>query len=179
LTKLIHKMLVFPFSFHKCVNSRCFEHFHIQPFSYAKMATTILWVDSNAESTSSFRNQLLQYSQVQIFTSINPCFAYIESHPMQRLFLIASGSLARTLVPQVYNYEHLKQIFVFCRSIAAHTDWAADYIDKILMYDHPDDLLERLWREMEKDFRQQADDCIRQANASKERADQHKQKSCG
>ena len=148
-------------------------------YSYVKMATTILWVDENAESTTSFGNQLLQYFQVQIFTSSSPCLAYIESHSMQRIFLIVSGSLARTLVPQVYDNEHLKQIFVFCGSIKAHVDWAVDYTEKLLMYEHPDDLLERLWREMEQDFRQQAADCIQQANVLKERADRYKQSGCG
>lgn len=143
------------------------------------MAATILWVDENAVSTPSFRNQLVQYCPVQIFTNASPCFAYIESHSTQRLFLIASGSIARTLVPQVYNYDHLKQIFIFCGSIKAHIDWAVDYTDKLLMFEHPDDLLERLWREMEQDFRQQAVDCIQQANVLRERADRHKQSGCG
>ena len=143
------------------------------------MATVIIWLDDSVETGSSFRDKLLQYSQVQLFTGAHQCIDYITSHSTQRLFLIASGSLAETVVPRVNEYEHLKQIFIFCSSIQKHIHWAVDYTDKLLMFEHPDDLLERLWREMEQDFRKQAEECIQQANALKERADEHKQSACG
>ena len=143
------------------------------------MSTVILWLDSNANSTTSFRDKLLQYRSVQIFTEPNECIDYIKTHLMQCLFLVASGSLAENVVPQVNECANIKQILVFCASMASHTHWAADYIDKLLMFDHQDDLLGRLWIEMEQHFREQAQECNQQAEESKERAKEYKQPSCG
>ncbi|CAF4578395.1 unnamed protein product, partial [Rotaria sp. Silwood2] len=83
------------------------------------------------------------------------------------------------VVPQVCQYANIKQIFIFCASIASHTDWAMEYIDQVLMFDHEDDLLERLWNEMERYFREQAQECIQYAEDFKERAKQYKKPSCG
>jgi hypothetical protein len=54
-----------------------------------------------------------------------------------------------------------------------------NYTDKLLMFDHDDDLLERLWIEIEQHFREQAQECIQQAEELKQRAKQYKQQSCG
>ncbi len=143
------------------------------------MQTILLWLDGNAESTPSFRDKLSQYRWVHIFNKSEDCVDYIKAHLMQTLFLVASGSLAEEAVPQVSECPNIKQIFVFCASIASHTHWAINYTDKLLMFDHHDDLLERLWNEMEQHFRQQAQECIQQAEELKEQASQYKQPPCG
>ena len=83
------------------------------------------------------------------------------------------------VVPQVSECTNIKQIFVFCASIASHNDWATDYTDKLLMFDHQDDLLGRLQTEMEQHFREQGQEYIQQADELKKRAKQYKQPSCG
>ncbi|CAF0748749.1 unnamed protein product [Rotaria sp. Silwood1] len=98
---------------------------------------------------------------------------------MQNFFLVTSGSLAEYIVPQVCQYANIKQIFIFCASITSHADWALDYTDRLLMFDHPDDLLERLWLEMERYFREQAQECIQQADDLQEQAQKYKQPPCG
>jgi len=114
-----------------------------------------------------------------MFNKSDECIDYIKAHLVQTLFLVVSGSLAEDIVPQVSQCINIKQIFVFCASIASHTHWAMDYADKLLMFDHPDDLLERLWIDMEQHFREQAQECIQQAEELKERANQYKQAPCG
>ncbi|CAF4298096.1 unnamed protein product [Rotaria sordida] len=79
------------------------------------------------------------------------------------------------MVPQISQYDNIKQIFVFCASIVSHLHWTIDYTDRLLMFDHPDELLERLWNEMERHFREQAQQCIQQAEELKEQAKQYKQ----
>jgi hypothetical protein len=143
------------------------------------MSTVVIWLDANADSATSFRDQLLSYRSVQIFTKPEECVDYIKSHTMQHIFLIASGSLAEHVVPQINEYTNIKQIFVFCASMAAHTHWAMDYADILFMFDHQDDLLKRLWNEMEQHFREQAQEYIQQAEESKERAKRHKKPTCG
>jgi hypothetical protein len=144
------------------------------------MLTNILWLDANSDSvTSSFRDKLSQYRWVQTFNKSSDCIDYIKAHLMETFFLITSGSLAEDLVEQVSEYGNIKQIFVFCASIASHTHWAMNYTDKLLMFDHEDDLLARLWIEIEQHFREQAQECIQQADELKKRAKQFKKLSCG
>jgi len=143
------------------------------------MSTVLVWLDANSQSTTSFRDKLSQYRWVQMFNKPDECIDYIKAHLVQTLFLVVSGSLAEDIVPQVSQCINIKQIFVFCASIASHTHWAMDYTDKLLMFDHPDDLLERLWIDMEQHFREQAQECIQQAEELKERANQYKQAPCG
>jgi hypothetical protein len=143
------------------------------------MLTIVLWLDANADSATSFRDKLLQCQSVLIFKKSDECIEYIKSHLMENLFLVVSGSLAEYVVPQVSQYTSIQQIFVFCASIASHTHWAIDYTDRLLMFDHQDDLLERLFIEMEQHFREQAQKCIQQAEEFKKRAQQYKQPSCG
>lgn len=144
------------------------------------MSTTILWLDNSSESpVSSFRDKLSEHKLVRCFSKPDDCVDYIKAHLMQMMFLIVSGSFAENIVPQLTEYDTVKQIFVFCASIVAHAHWAVDYTDRLLMFDHEDDLLERLWREMEQHFRDIAEQCLRQAEEFKARADQYKQPSCG
>ena len=143
------------------------------------MLTFVLWLDANSDANTSFRDKLLSYQWVQTFTKSDECIHYIKSHVMENLFLVASGSLAEYVVPQVKQCINIKQIFVFCASIASHTHWSLDYTDQLLMFDHQDDLLQRLWTEMEQNFREQAQECVQQAEELKERAKQYKQPACG
>jgi hypothetical protein len=138
---------------------------------------SILWLDINAtDPISSFRAKL---GDVQPFTEVNDCIHYIQSHPNEPIYLIVSGSFAERTVPQIYESSNLIQIFLFCGSISKYNTWGLDYCDKMLMFDHGDDLLTRLWRELEIKLREQANLCFQQAEEFKQRALQYKQASCG
>lgn len=143
------------------------------------MLTFVLWLDANASSATGFYDKVSQCQSMLIFNKPDDCIEYIKSHLMENLFLVVSGSLAEHVVPQVSQCTNIKQIFVFCASMKSHTDWAMDYTDRLLMFDHEDDLLGRLLIEMENHFREQAQKYIQQAEELKERAKQYKQPSCG
>jgi len=139
----------------------------------------IVWLDSNStDSKNSFLIKLRNSEHVQTFTEVHSCIAYINSHLEQPIFLIVSDSFASQIVSQIYELSNILMIFVFCASIKAHTDWAMDYCDKLLMFDHEDDLLQRLYSQFEEYFREQAKQCIRQAEECKQRARQLNQ-TCG
>jgi hypothetical protein len=139
----------------------------------------IVWLDSNsADSTGSFLRKLGDDQCVKTFIEIAPCISYLNSHLEQSIFLIVSGSFASQTVPQIYESENILMIFLFCASMKVHTDWAMDYCDKLIMLDHEDDLLQRLWSSLEEHLRERAKDYIEQADKCKERARQLKQ-SCG
>jgi len=140
---------------------------------------TIVWLDSNStDPFSSFRVKLNDHQDVQTFTDVSPCVSYIKSHSEQMIFLIVSGSFASQIVPQIYESLNISIIFIFCASIKALTDWAMDFCEKLRVFDHEDDLLQRLWSEIEKYLRDQSKQCIKQADECKERARQLQQ-SCG
>lgn len=140
---------------------------------------TILWLDASANtSNGSFLKKLNDSEHVQTFTEVHPCIEYIKCHSEEPIFLIVSGALALQIVPQIYESSNLLTIFVFCASMKTYTEWAIDFCDKLLMFDHEDDLLQKLWLRFEEYSREQAKECIEQAVEFKDRARRLKQ-SCG
>jgi len=138
---------------------------------------TIIWLDTNsADAKSSFRIKL---GDAQTFTDVDGCVKYIQSHPNEPIYLIVSGAFAKETVPEIYEASNLMQIFLFCGSVVTYSDWAMDYCDKLLIFDNGDDLLEHLWKDLEKNLREQAALYIKHAEEYKQRALQYKQPACG
>ncbi|CAF3812033.1 unnamed protein product [Rotaria sp. Silwood1] len=136
----------------------------------------ILWLDANSfDPMSTFRAKL---GDVQTFTDVNSCIKYIQSHPNESIYLIVSGSLAKEVVPIIYESPNLVQIFLFCGSVSAYAEWGMDYCDKMMIFDHGDDLLERLWNDLQNNLREHATLCLKRAEEYKQRALQYK-KPCG
>ncbi|CAF2904293.1 unnamed protein product [Rotaria sp. Silwood2] len=94
------------------------------------------------------------------------------------IYLIVSGSFAEEVVPQIYESSNLVQIFLFCGSVSAYSEWGMDYCDKMMIFDHGDDLLERLWNDLDTKLREQATQCLKRAEEYKQRALQYK-RPCG
>ncbi|CAF2899237.1 unnamed protein product [Rotaria sp. Silwood2] len=105
-------------------------------------------------------------------------FSTFQSHPNDPIYLIISGSLAKEVVPIIYEFSNLVQIFLFCGSVSAYSEWGMDYCDKMMIFDHGDDLLERLWNDLQNKLREYATLCLKRAEEYKQRALQYK-KSCG
>ncbi len=142
----------------------------------------IVWLDSNAnDSVSSFRSKLTEDPRqcVKIFAEMNPCIEFLQTNLNETIFFVLSGSFGSKVVPLIYDYNHIHQIYLFCGSIASHANWAMDYTDKMLMFDHQDDLLRRLFTEIELYLRQQAERHIEEAKICKDRAQSLKQGPCG
>jgi hypothetical protein len=64
------------------------------------------------------------------------------------VFFIVSGTLGEEVVPLIYNFPCIKQIYIYCGNISKHMNWAFDYIEKILMFDFDEELLIRLTKEI-------------------------------
>lgn len=142
------------------------------------MQPEIVWLDQNSQSTESFRQKLRDYPFIQIFHDVDTCMNHIATNQHKPLFLITSGTFAKIIVPQVVQYDHIKQIFVFCGIILQHAEWASDYVDRLLLFDHQDDLLQRLWLEMGQYFRSLVKYYTEQANLMKQFETKYKQ-ACG
>ncbi len=136
---------------------------------------TIVWLNSNPmNSNITFLVKLTESEHVQTFTEVDSCIGYINSHPEQPIFFIVSGSFASQIVPQVSESSNILMIFVFRASIKAQVGFG----EKLLMFDLEEDLLQKLWFQFEEYLREQAKQCIKQADEYKERARRLKQ-SCG
>ena len=140
---------------------------------------TVLWLDANSNNeNSSFLLKLRDAENVQTFTEVHACINYIKTHLQQPLFLIVSGTLAVEAVPEIYDLSNVLMVFVFCASMKTYTEWAMDFCEKLLMFDHEDDLMERLWLQTEEYSQEQAEQYRKHADLCRERARKFKQ-SCG
>jgi hypothetical protein len=142
----------------------------------------IVWLDANAnDSVSSFRSKLTEDSRqcVKIFIEIDSCIEFLQKNFDETIFFVLSGSLGLKVVPLIFDLKHIHQIYLFCGSIASHANWAMDYTDKMLMFDHEDDLLRRLFKDIELFLREQAEQYMKQANICKDHAQLFKQEPCG
>lgn len=136
----------------------------------------IIWLDANSsDPLSSFRTKL---GNAQTFTDANECVQYIKTHPDDPIYLIVSGTLAKVAVPEIYECSNLLQIFLFCGSVMTYAEWAMDYSDKIMIFNHGDDLLQRLWNELHTYFSDYGKLCLKHADEFKQRALQYRQ-PCG
>ncbi|CAF1498229.1 unnamed protein product [Rotaria sp. Silwood1] len=114
----------------------------------------VIWLDeyiglpaSNEKMKDRFRR--VTYP-LETFTKVQPTIDFIRQQQAAQMsvFLIVSGQLALDIVPQVYDYNCVIQIFIFCAKIKNYTEWATQYIDKVLMFDFDEDLLIRLTNEI-------------------------------
>ena len=130
------------------------------------------------ESTSSFYSKLNVHENLQTFHDIDLCIDYIKSNSSETIILVLSRSLALKLVPEVYDLSNISMILMFCTPIDNNTTWAKKFSDKLLMFDEENDLLQRLWLQIEEYFRKQAKQFSEQADQYKQRAKKLEQ-SCG
>jgi len=138
---------------------------------------TVVWLDAYAlESDNSFREKL---GNAQIFNDSQKCIDYIQTHSNELIYFIVSGSLAQDVVPTIFELDNLMKIFLYCGSVMKYAEWGLDFIEKLLIFDHGDDLLERLWNEIESCLRSKGSEYAPLANEYKKRALRYKQAPCG
>ena len=137
----------------------------------------LIWLDANAmDPHSSFRSKIDQ--MLHVFNNTQRCLEFIDTHPCQSIYLIVSGSLAKEIVPQIYDLPRIVQIYVFCGSIEAYVAWSLDYLEKVIIFSHGDDVLQRLWNDLASNLRMEAQSFAEQAKEFQERAERY-QKLCG
>ncbi|CAF3942410.1 unnamed protein product [Rotaria sordida] len=91
---------------------------------------------------------------------------------------VATFTDVNKIVPEIYESSSLIQIFLFCGSASAYPEWGMDYCNKMMIFDHEDDLLERLWNYLQTKLQEQATLCLKRAEEYKQRALQYK-RACG
>jgi hypothetical protein len=93
----------------------------------------------------------------QAFDNVDKCFETIEKNLDKRIFFVTSGLKGKIIIPSlVINFPATFQeeywMYVFCgnmnmtqvETVVPTNTWALNFLDRILMYDHQDNLLARL-----------------------------------
>lgn len=111
----------------------------------------------------------------EVFTDTEHCLAFIESHPSQAIYLIVSGTLAKEIVPLIFDLPQVVRIYVFCGSIVNYTAWLLDYLGKMLIFEHDNDVLQRLWNDLARNYRAKGECFQALVKEFEERAEQYRQ----
>ncbi|CAF3759540.1 unnamed protein product [Rotaria sp. Silwood1] len=100
---------------------------------------------------------------IQTFVDIDSTIDFIrqQQDAEKCVFLIVSGKLGREIVPQIFNFECVAQIFIFCGNIIKHSSWSEPYRSKLQLFDSDELLLIELTNQI--------------ANHLTEEANRHKQ----
>jgi len=117
--------------------------------AYAQMLhrRVIMWVDEHIGELGNNEKMKDRFRRItyplKTFTQVQPAIHFINQQQIDQksVFLIVSGQLALKIVPQIYDFQCVRQIFVFCGLMTNYIGWAAEYINKILMFDSDEELL--------------------------------------
>ncbi|CAF1116252.1 unnamed protein product [Adineta steineri] len=86
---------------------------------------------------------------LKYFSTPEKGLEYIRTNSKKKIFFISSGTIGKTVVPEIADLPQIQGIYIFCGDISKHTEWAIDYTTQIsAMLEHQDDLLERLTRDI-------------------------------
>ncbi|CAF1097885.1 unnamed protein product [Adineta ricciae] len=116
---------------------------------------------------------------VKIFTAVDSCLTFLEKNINKRIYFIVPSSFDPTAVLLICDHENVHHVYSLHGDIASHTNLAEGYANKLTTFDHEDNLIDRLFQDIETYLRQQANECIIQANIYKERAKQVNTGCCG
>lgn len=92
----------------------------------------LVWLDEKLnENTNDFRNSLQRLRNVvnvvKIFQDTNQCIKYIKTLETEKAFLIVSGRLCHTVVPNVHEIDQIYSIYIFCEKRSKYVEWAKDW----------------------------------------------------
>ncbi|CAF3134546.1 unnamed protein product [Rotaria sp. Silwood2] len=92
----------------------------------------LVWLDTKIdESSDDYLNCIKQLRQtfntIEIFRDTDECIDYISELQNEKVFLIISGTLCKTVVPLIHNMVQLYSIYVFCRKEEQYEAWTKDW----------------------------------------------------
>lgn len=89
----------------------------------------LIWLDANNNDS----NQDFQRSRtilrriikrIDIFVHRDQCLDFIRSIEKIQIFLIISGVLGQSLVPEIHDQSEIEYIYIFCGNKAKHQQWS-------------------------------------------------------
>ena len=89
----------------------------------------LVWLDAHVTTTTNDDSQhTLQQlrgvvNDINLFMDPEKCVAFLDGVQLERVFLIASGSLGRDLVPRIHPKSQIDAIYIFCSDKSQHEEW--------------------------------------------------------
>ncbi|CAF1449293.1 unnamed protein product [Adineta ricciae] len=105
-----------------------------QPIDVEMMQSVVVtWLDNHIDSNSEDRRYTIKQLQrlvdtVEIFSDNDECVEFILNSGQDKVYLIISGSLGRSLVPCIHDIPQLDCLFIFCENKLRHEQWTNDWI---------------------------------------------------
>jgi hypothetical protein len=93
---------------------------------------SLLWLDAEVDSSrenQEAQNQLRNIiNHLKTFDDESECEQYISTiSPQDRVVLIVSGQLGRTIVPRIHHLRHIISIYVYCTDKQANEQWSKHF----------------------------------------------------
>jgi tetratricopeptide (TPR) repeat protein len=105
---------------------------NIQPKRRIVQNFLLIWLDSNIdESKDDYQKILKQFrsiiNTIYIFTNSDPCVHFLNQINHEKVFMIVSGVLGQSIIPNIHEKSQLDAIYIFCDNKARHEEWAKEW----------------------------------------------------
>jgi hypothetical protein len=92
----------------------------------------LLWLDAQVDTSEENRQAQKQLRKIinhlKTFDNENDCQQYILSISSQdRVVVIVSGRLGRTIVPHIHHLQQIISIYVYCMDKQANEQWSKNF----------------------------------------------------
>ncbi|CAF2779180.1 unnamed protein product [Rotaria sp. Silwood2] len=89
----------------------------------------IIWLDTNIDIHTDEYNSIKSHFQNLVhlilpFNDSDRCIDFITDTKNEKIFLIMSGLLGRTLAPVIHDFSQIDSIYIYCNNRARHEKWA-------------------------------------------------------
>ncbi|CAF0756407.1 unnamed protein product [Adineta steineri] len=92
----------------------------------------LIWLDNNindnnADCSNTIKQLKRVVNNVNTFTGGEQCVQFIQTITNNKVCMIVSGSLGKSIVPHVHHMSQVDTIFVFCSNREWHKQWAKEW----------------------------------------------------
>ncbi|CAF3799542.1 unnamed protein product [Adineta steineri] len=93
----------------------------------------LIWLDKTSGNANDMgcMNTIAELQHVvnelQTFTDIDKCVAFINDMADERIFMISSGVLGQTIVPIIHDKRQISAIYIFCGNKTVHEQWTQQW----------------------------------------------------
>lgn len=102
---------------------------NVETFSLIWLDATVNTSPENIKSQSILRESI---NQLKTFDNGDECIKYIEYlSANDRIILISSGSLGRSIVPRIHELRQIFSIYIYCMNKEANEQWTKKFIKVI------------------------------------------------
>ncbi|CAF1364687.1 unnamed protein product [Rotaria sp. Silwood1] len=118
----------------------------------------IIWLDQNInhmeENISKRKNHLSQIINcLKTFNDTNQCLDYIKSIKEEKIFLISSGLLGKTIINELNNYLQIFSIYIFCSNEREHEIWSKNHSKIMGIFTAEHELVTQITKDVSSFFR--------------------------